>query len=64
VSDDGIVWSDIARGELKSTFEPQKIEFSRTIKARYLKLVSLTGFGVDKTTALAEVAVHPIWRTF
>jgi len=57
VSDDGIGWSDIARGELLSTFEPQKIVFTRTIKTRYLKLVSLSGFGVDKTTALAEVAV-------
>jgi len=57
VSDDGIGWSDIARGELLSTFEPQKIVLTRTIKTRYLKLVSLSGFGVDKTTALAEVAV-------
>jgi beta-galactosidase len=57
VSDDGTLWSDIARGELKSTFEPQSIRFTRTYTARHLKLVSLSGFGTDKTTALAELAV-------
>jgi hypothetical protein len=57
ISDDGVTWSDIARGELKSTFDPQKILFTRALKTRYLKLVSLSGFGTDKTTALAELAV-------
>jgi hypothetical protein len=57
ISEDGVTWSDIARGEFKSTFEPQKILFTRTLKTRYLKLVSLSGFGTDKTTALAELAV-------
>jgi len=56
-SDDGKVWSDIARGELLSTFAPQRVEFSRVNTARYLKLISLSGFGTDKTTALAEIAV-------
>lgn len=56
-SDNGNVWSDVARGELRSTFAPQRVEFSRTISARYLKLVSLSGFGTDKTTSLAELAV-------
>ena len=58
-SDDGKVWSDIARGELLSTFAPQRVVFSRTQTARYLKLISLSGFGTDKTTALAEFAVIP-----
>lgn len=57
LSDDGKVWSDVARGELLSTFAPQRIEFSRVNTARYLKLISLSGFGTDKTTSLAEIAV-------
>lgn len=57
VSDDGQLWSDVARGELVSTFAPQTIRFTRTIEARYVKLISLSGFGLDKTTALADIAV-------
>jgi beta-galactosidase len=57
VSDDGNEWREARRGELVSTFAPQKIEFAKTITARYLKLISLSGFGIDKTTALAELAV-------
>jgi hypothetical protein len=56
-SDDGSDWRDVVRGELLSTFAPQQIEFPRTISARYLKLIALSGFGTDKTTALAELAV-------
>jgi beta-galactosidase len=56
-SDDGKVWSDIARGELLSTFAPQQIDFSRANTARYLKFISLSGFGSDKTTALSELAI-------
>jgi hypothetical protein len=56
-SDDGSDWRDVGRGELLSTFAPQQIEFPRTISARYLKLIALSGFGTDKTTALAELAV-------
>jgi beta-galactosidase len=57
VSDDGIDWRDVARGELLSTFAPQQIYFMKTETARYLKLIALTGFGTDKTTSLAELAV-------
>jgi hypothetical protein len=57
VSDDGNEWREVARGELASTFEPQRIEFSRTVTARRLKLISLSGFGPDKMTALAELAI-------
>ena len=57
VSDDGNEWRDTARGELVSTFAPQQIRFADTIKARHLRLISLSGFGPDKTTALAELAV-------
>ncbi|HEU4932828.1 MAG TPA: discoidin domain-containing protein, partial [Pyrinomonadaceae bacterium] len=56
-SDDGKLWSDIARGELLSTFAPQYVAFSRVNTARYLKLISLSGFGTDKTTSLSEIAV-------
>jgi len=57
VSDDGSVWNDVQRGYLVSTFAPQRIRFSRTVSTKYLKLVSLSGFGADKTTSLAELAV-------
>ncbi len=56
-SDDGSDWRDVVRGELPSTFAPQQIDFPKTITARYLKFISLSGFGPDKTTALAELAV-------
>jgi beta-galactosidase len=57
VSDDGREWREVARGELLSTFVPQQIDFSSAVTARYLKLIALSGFGTDKTTALAELAV-------
>jgi hypothetical protein len=57
VSDDGNDWREAARGELVSTFAPQTIYFTGTVTARFLKLVSLSGFGIDKTTSLAELAV-------
>jgi hypothetical protein len=57
VSDDGNDWREVARGELLSTFAPQQVGFTSSVTARYLKLVSLAGFGVDKTTSLAELAV-------
>lgn len=57
VSDDGSEWRDAARGELLSSFAPKQIPFARPITARYLRLTSLTGFGPDKTTSLAELAV-------
>jgi len=57
VSDDGQEWREVARGELVSTFAPQQIYFSDSVTARYLKLISLAGFGVDKRTSLAELAV-------
>jgi hypothetical protein len=57
VSDDGTEWRDVAAGELASTYAPQTIRFGRVVQARYLKFFSLSGFGPDKTTALAELAV-------
>jgi hypothetical protein len=57
VSEDGSVWNDVQRAYLGSTFAPQRIALSRAVTTKYLRLVSLTGFGDDKTTSLAEFAV-------
>ena len=57
VSEDGSVWNDVQRAYLGSTFAPQRIPLSRAVTTKYLRLVSLTGFGDDKTTSLAELAV-------
>jgi len=45
------------RSDLLSTFAPQQIDLLSTVTARYLKFIALSGFGTDKTTALAELAV-------
>ena len=57
VSDNASEWREVQRGELVSTFAPQQIVFARAVTTRYLKLISLAGFGSDKMTALSEVAV-------
>jgi hypothetical protein len=57
VSDDGTKWREVARGELVSTFEPQRVLFPETVTARRLRLTALNGFGPDATAALAELAV-------
>ncbi|MBX7171029.1 MAG: discoidin domain-containing protein [Pyrinomonadaceae bacterium] len=57
ISDDGKTWTEIKRGDLVSTFDPQKILFGKTVSAKYLRLTSLSGFGTDKTTAIAELAI-------
>lgn len=57
ISTDGKNWTEIKRGALVSTFDQQKITFGKTVNAKHLKLVSLSGFGNDKTTAIAEIAV-------
>jgi beta-galactosidase len=57
ISNDGKTWAEIKRGELVSTFDPQRILFGKTVNAKYLKLTSLSGFGSDKTTAIAELAI-------
>jgi beta-galactosidase len=57
VSDDGANWREVARGELLSTFKPERVSFPATVTARRLRLTALNGFGPDATAALAEVAV-------
>jgi len=56
-SDDGKEWVDVVRGELVSTWAPQRIAFLKPIAAQHLKFIALSGFGNDKTTSLAEIAV-------
>jgi beta-galactosidase len=57
VSDDGSDWREVARGDLLSTFAPQEIYFTQSVTAKYVRLSSLSGFGDDKTTSLAELAI-------
>jgi hypothetical protein len=56
-SDDGGDWRDVARAALGSTFDPQTVRFGRTVTARRLRLTPLSGFGQDRASALADVAV-------
>ncbi len=57
VSDDGREWREVARGDLLSTLGPQQVDFISPVTARYLKFIALSGFGDDKLTSLAELAV-------
>lgn len=57
VSDDGSVWRVVRQGELVSTFAPQRVDLPEIVTTRYLRFTSLSGFGTDKTAALAELAI-------
>ena len=57
VSDDGREWREVARGELVSTWAPQRVPFGQTVSARHLRFTALSGFGRDASTAIAELAV-------
>lgn len=57
ISDDGTNWRELKRGEFLSTFDPQTVQFGQTVAAKYLRLTSLSGFGTDRTTALADLAI-------
>ncbi len=56
-SADGQKWSEANRGQLASTWAPQRITFSDTITASQLRFTAVSGFGNDESTALAELAV-------
>lgn len=56
-SDDGEHWRDVARPALGSTFDPQTVRFGSTVTARALRLTPVSGFGDDRASALADVAV-------
>lgn len=57
VSDDESQWRKVMRGELVSTFDPQRVQFPQAVTARYLKLTALSGFGSDTAASLAELAI-------
>ncbi|HKI68519.1 MAG TPA: hypothetical protein VKA67_02950, partial [Verrucomicrobiae bacterium] len=44
-------------GELLSTWNPQRIDFGKTVTARQIRFIALDDFGNDTSTALAELAV-------
>lgn len=56
-SDDGQAWRELRRATLGSTFDPQTVRFERLETARHLRLTALSGFGKDRASALADVAV-------
>jgi hypothetical protein len=56
-SDDGVSWRELKRGALVSTYDQQRIELGRTVNARQLRFTALSGFGADKTAAIAELAL-------
>ena len=57
VSADGADWREVKRGVLGSTFGQQTISFDRNVSAKFVKFVSLSGFGADNTTAVADLVV-------
>jgi len=57
ISDDGQNWTEAIRGVLPSTYEPITIDLGRSVSAKFIRLRSLSGYGADKTTALADIAV-------
>jgi beta-galactosidase len=56
-SDNGADWRELKRGALVSTYDQQRIDLGRTINARHLRFTALSGFGADKTAAIAELAL-------
>jgi hypothetical protein len=56
-SSDGEHWRELKRATLGSTFDPQTVLFDAPVAARFLKLTALSGFGKDKASALADIAV-------
>jgi hypothetical protein len=56
-SDDGTNWQEITSGQLASTFDEQKILFGKVVACREIKLTAISGFGTDRSTSLAELAI-------
>jgi len=56
-SDDGTQWTDVARGELPSSFAPKKILFPKPVTVREVKFTARSGFGSDGMASLADLAV-------
>lgn len=57
ISDDGNTWRELKRGTLASTYDQQTVQFDQPVTTRHLRLVSLSGFGSDNSSALAELAL-------
>lgn len=56
-SENGMDWTVVLEGELPSTYEPIKLKFPQRINTGYIRLTALSGFGRDRSVALAEIAV-------
>lgn len=56
-SNDGVEWFSVVNGELASTFKVQKIIFDKILTTKYLRFISLSGFGGDTDSSLAEFAI-------
>ena len=61
-SDDGQQWRDVMSGVLVSSFDPQQVNFPATFTASHLKFTALSGFGNDRTAALAGIG-DPLCRS-
>jgi beta-galactosidase len=57
ISANGLNWEEVKRGLLISGFEPQRVTFGKTISAKYVRFVAISGFGSDRMVALADLAV-------
>jgi beta-galactosidase len=56
-SDDGTNWVNVTSGQLASTWDPQAVQFEKRIAAKKVRFISLSGFGNDTASALAELAI-------
>lgn len=56
-SNDGTQWTELAKGTLVSTFDPQRVIFPGIVSNRFLRFTAVSGFGADGTAALGELAV-------
>jgi hypothetical protein len=56
-SNDSQHWAEVAKGELPSSWNPQRIEFGKTATAKHLRFTARSGYGKDSSAALAELAV-------
>ncbi len=57
IREDGGEWTEIKAGRMESAFDPQTINFGRTVTAQHLRIRALSGFGGDTAASLAEIAV-------
>lgn len=58
-SEDGVHWQTIRQAELPSTWNPQSIDLDAPVTTRHLRLTARSGYGTDRSAALAEFAIIP-----